>query len=928
LVWTVHHLITDGWSSAELLSEVFRQYEGVLQGKPAEGKGAEQYGQYVEWLERRERGSWEAYWRKELSGFEGATLVTKSLSPGQRGEGYGERRVQLSGERSEAVRRYAREQRVTVNTLLQGALALLLSRYTSQSDVVMGVTTSGRSGGERAGALGVYINTLPLRVKVEGVREVGEWLRELQERNAEMREHEHAPLFEVQRYAKAVLSEGGGLFDTLLVFENYPVEEALRSSARQLGVLRVESRERTNYPVTFVVVAGERVTVRLWYERSQLGEEDARQLMEHLEQGLLELLKSERLRDVSLLSEGERERLLREWNETRAEYPRERCVHELIEERVSETPDAVAVAFGGEQLSYGELNGRANQLARKLRSDGVGADERVGLFVERSLELMVGVLGILKAGGAYVPLEPEYPAERLKWMLEDSAPRLVLTQKRLLEQVPRVAAAKWCLDEDWAEVSELSAGNVETSTLSQNLAYVIYTSGSTGRPKGVACHHRGLVNRIWWMQRAYDIGAADGVAHKTPLGFDVSVWELFWPLAVGSRLTVMAPGAHRDPRQLAESVEREGVTVMHFVPSMLEGFVRAGELSRARTLKTLICSGEALGYGLAKEASEEGTARVHNLYGPTESSIDVTSWCFEEEGNRSVPIGHAISNVQLHVLDGELGPVPLGVVGELYIGGEGLARGYINREDLTSERFVPNPCGGWGERLYRTGDLGRRRADGALEYVGRADQQVKIRGYRIELGEIEARLLEHGGVSEAVVQVRGAAAEERRLVAYVVAKERGSEEQSLVASVREHAAATLPGYMVPAQWLVLDELPLTSNGKVDRNALPELDGAVLQRQYEAPQTAFERRLAEIWQEVLRVERVGRRDNFFELGGDSILALQVASRARETGVRIGPQDIFRTPSLAGLATAVESALVPPQAELQSLWMDLNDLTGAK
>ncbi|WP_315807411.1 MULTISPECIES: amino acid adenylation domain-containing protein, partial [unclassified Bradyrhizobium] len=566
---------------------------------------------------------------------------------------------------------------------------------------------------------------------------------------------------------------------------------------------------------------------------------------------------------LPLLSDAEQQQVVSAFNATAAGTP-QGLLHEPFAIQAARTPDRIALRFADATLSYGELDRRANQLAHHLQGLGVGPDVVVGVLAERSLEMVVALFGILKAGGAYLPLDPSYPAERLAYMMDDAMAPVLLTQANLVERLAAGAASVVRLDADWPEIARHPDTAPSTSCTPANLAYVIYTSGSTGRPKGVMNAHRGIVNRLAWMQAAYQLTPDDRVLQKTPFGFDVSVWEFFWPLAHGAELVIARPGGHQDPAYLAELIEQARVSIVHFVPSMLQAFLEAADLKRCGSLRATICSGEALAVETQNRFLDLlPSCRLHNLYGPTEAAVDVSAWaCRLEPAATQVPIGRPISNIQLYVLDHRLNPVPIGVAGELHIGGIGVARGYLRRPGLTAERFVPNPFTP-GERLYRTGDLARWRSDGALDYLGRIDHQVKIRGFRIELGEIEAALSAHAEVEQAAVVVREDSGE-RRLVGYVTTRDDARCEAD---ALRRHLQATLPDHMVPSAIVRLDRLPLSPNGKLDRNALPAVEwqgrGEII-----APRNATEAALAAIWREVLKLERVSVTDNFFELGGDS------------------------------------------------------------
>ncbi|HEU5131014.1 MAG TPA: amino acid adenylation domain-containing protein, partial [Pyrinomonadaceae bacterium] len=601
----------------------------------------------------------------------------------------------------------------------------------------------------------------------------------------------------------------------------------------------------------------ERLTLQLRYDRCAFDERTIENLLDHFENVVAEIVANpeQRVGELSLLSYRERQQLIVDWNDTAVEYDHG-YLPELITAQSEHSADAVAVVCGDEQFSYAELNERANQLGQYLRSLGVGPEVCVGLCVERSLEMMVGVLGILKAGGAYVPLEPTYPQERLQFMVADAGVALVLTQEKFRSQLAGCEVTVISLDAQWPEIAVHSRGNFASGVHGENLAYVIYTSGSTGQPKGAMNRHAGLSNRLQWMQQAYGLTGADHVMQKTPYTFDVSVWELLWPLQMGARLVLAAPEGHRDRDYLLREIERQAITLLHFVPSMLKVFVEGAEVSeRCRSVRCIVSSGEALSAELLRDVQERLSARLENLYGPTEAAIDVTVWSCEARADGKVPIGRPISNTELYVLDGAQKLVPVGVKGELYLGGANLARGYLGRAALTAEKFVPHPYK-TGARLYRTGDVVRYLADGNVEYLGRADAQVKIRGFRIELGEVEAVLSEHAGIKQAVVVTRATENKEQRLVAYVVPQNgSGSREW------RAYLQQRLPEYMVPSVFVSLPELPLTTSGKVNRRALPEPEWTRT-RGFVPPTTEAERVLCAIWNELLGVKEVGVEDNFF------------------------------------------------------------------
>ncbi|MEG3079904.1 amino acid adenylation domain-containing protein [Halomonas sp. 5021] len=891
-IWTRHHLLLDGWSTSQLMGEVLRCYVG--ESLPSvEGR----YRDYIEWLQRRDADASEAYWRAQLQHLDAPThLVSAMPSPHEVQAGHKDISLSLDSTTTQRLENFAKAAHVTLNTLMQGAWSLLVARYTGQDSLCFGATVAGRPAELPAAEqlIGPFINTLPLIVSLNPSLRVDEWLRQLQEQNLASREHEHTPLYDIQLWA----GQGGqSLFDSLLVFENYPVDAALdQNLPGELVFGEVANREQTNYPVTLAVFQKETLELCFSYSRSQLDDSVAMMLIQHLVRALEQLSESatQRVGEIDWLSDEERQQI-EAWSVNGDRYTKTDPVHRLIEHRVEITPEATAVVFEDQSLNYAKLNDRANQLAHYLIGLGVKPETRVGISVERSIEMVVGLLGILKAGGAYVPLDPDYPSDRLAYMVEDSGIELLLTQQHLRESLP-VAENLNVIELDQLDVTHHASTNPSVALHGEHLAYVIYTSGSTGRPKGAANRHHALTNRLQWMQEAYDLTADDAVLQKTPFSFDVSVWEFFWPLMQGARLVMAPPGAHREPAQLVELIRTHKITTLHFVPSMLQAFLAHGEVEACTSLTRLVCSGEALPAALQNQVfTRLPHTALYNLYGPTEAAIDVTHWTCQDDGRNQVAIGKPIAGIRTYVLDGDLNLAPPGVAGELYLGGVGLSRGYLHRPDLTAERFVADPFA-QGECLYRTGDLVRWRDDGQLEYLGRLDHQVKIRGLRIELGEIEAELLVQPEVREAVVVAQDTPSGSR-LVAYVV-PQADSELDSAV--LREALGQQLPDYMVPGVVVALDALPLNANGKVDRKALPEPDLAS-GSQYEPPQGEVEEALAQIWSEVLSVGLVGRHDNFFELGGHSLLAMQMLARMRAAGLQsLALRDLFKTPVLCELA----------------------------
>jgi amino acid adenylation domain-containing protein len=643
-----------------------------------------------------------------------------------------------------------------------------------------------------------------------------------------------------------------------------------------------------------------------------------------------------------ILDDAERNRILYDWNQTEAGFPVDKCIHQIFEELVVRTPDAPAVLFKVESISYSDLNRRSNQLAHYLRSLGVGPDTRVAVCSDRSVEMVVSLLAVIKAGGAYVPLDPTYPPERLTYMLEDSAPVALLIQDHLTQlfagkgyngKIVNLTAK----DAAWSSQPVTDLVGADIGLCAENLAYVIYTSGSTGKPKGVMIEHRSLVNRLIWMQNTYRLTSGDSVLQKTPFSFDVSVWEFFWPLITGARLVMAKPEGHKDPNYLVDAISRYKITTLHFVPSMLQVFVDHADVSKCSSLVRVIASGEALPAALVRKFQERFPhVALHNLYGPTETTIDVTAWtCGHDPTLTNIPIGRPISNTRAYILDEDGEPVAVGAEGELYVGGVGVARGYLNRPELTQERFLPDPFSTReGDRMYRTGDLCRWRPDGAIEYLGRNDFQVKLRGFRIELGEIEARLAAHTGIQQAAVIASEDVSGDKRLVAYVVpAKGVQLRDRDL----RDWLGRKLPDYMVPSSFVQLDRVPTTVNGKLDRAALPApyadnllpreaanamaapiktaasrngqsaaIGKAHRENAYVPPSDTLEVELIEIWEQILSVTHIGIQDDFFQLGGHSLLAARMFAQVEEKLQKKLPfATLFRGATIEKLAEVIRA-----------------------
>ncbi|WP_437742531.1 amino acid adenylation domain-containing protein [Sorangium sp. So ce1504] len=910
---TCHHLIADGWSMNVLLRELSLLYGAFAAGRPpALAPLALQQADHALWQRQNEQAAARerelSYWRDRLKGpVPPLELPTDRPRPAVQTYAGAREELALPPELVARLSALGRRTGATLFTIVAAGLFSLLHRYTGQSDVCIGTPVTARPRAALEGVVGCLLNTLALRVDLSGNPSVTELLARVRAAVLEGQAHQEVPF---ERVLEALSLERNlshtPLFNVMIAMDPAP-EQAPEIPGLSIGAQRVDTGTAQFDLALNLVPDGQGARGAWEYNTDLFDGATVARMTRHL-LALIEGFVATpeiRLADLPMMDAAERRQVLVGWNATERATPDERRVHELFEAQVERAPDAAAVIFDEERLSYRELNERANQVAHALRKRGVGPDVLVAIAAERSVELVVGLLGILKAGGAYVPIDPEYPADRIAFMLEDAGAPVLLSQRSVASRLPAHGAQVLCLDADRAEIDREPTGNLATPLSPDNLAYTIYTSGSTGRPKGAGNSHRGLLNRLQWMQERYGLTRDDRVLQKTPFSFDVSVWEFFWPLMIGAGLVVARPGDHRDGERLVELITRNDVTTLHFVPPMLQAFLEAPGAASCRSLRRIICSGEALPAELARRCFERlEQAELHNLYGPTEASIDVTSWaCERGDTSASVPIGYPIANTQIYLLDRHGQPVPAGVAGELHIGGIGLARGYHRRPALTAERFVPDPFGSApGGRLYRTGDLARHRPDGAIEFLGRLDFQVKIRGLRVELGEIEARLLQHPGVGEAVVLARDEAHGGKRLVAYVAGRDGAALEPE---ALRAWLAEALPAYMVPAPILVLDRMPLSPNGKVDRRALPapeQLDAPA--RAVTPPRTDLERTIAALWREVLSVPQLGIHDNFFDLGGHSLLLAKVHSRLRDTVDRdLRLLVLFQHPTIASLAAAL-------------------------
>ncbi|MEG4292485.1 amino acid adenylation domain-containing protein [Microcoleus sp. C2C3] len=910
LILTMHHIITDGWSMGIFFKELEVLYHTFTKGQPNHlPELTIQYADFAvwqrKWLIKEVQEKQLEYWKQQLADAPPLLeLPTDYPRPPVQTFSGATKKFQIEEHLTSQLLILSQKSGVTLFMTLLAAFGILLHRYSGQDDICIGSPFANRNRQEIDPLIGCFVNTLVLRTQIEENPSFSQFLQQVRSVVWNAHAHQDVPFEQVVEALQPERSLGyNPLFQVMFVLENFSLD-TLELPDISLTPEMLE-RGTSQFDLSLSIWQTQKGLIGSWEYNSDLFEADTIARMTLHFQTLLETIVSDpnqKVGELPLLTESERHQLLVEWNNTQVDYPGDKCLHQLFEQQVERTPDAIALIFENQKLTYQELNQRANKIAHYLKTLDVKPDVLVGICMERSLEMVIGILAIIKAGGAYVPLDPTYPKERLAFMLADAQVSVLLVQPHLVQELPPHQAQVVCINSDYQEFAAYSPENPTSEVTAENLAYVIYTSGSTGKPKGAMNTHKGLCNRLLWMQDTYQLTATEKVLQKTPFSFDVSVWEFFWPLLTGASLIIAQPGGHQDSRYLVQLIAKEKITTLHFVPSMLQVFLEETGINKCSSIKRIICSGEVLSFNLQQRCLEQLNAELHNLYGPTEAAIDVTFWaCQPNRNEKIVPIGRPIANTQIYILEKNLQPVPIGVSGELHIGGVGLARGYWNKRELTQEKFISSPFEA-GKYLYKTGDLARYRSDGNIEYLGRIDHQVKIRGFRIELGEIEASLVSHPDVWESVVVVREDEPGDKRLVAYVVAQ---VEESSTVQQLRHFLKAKLPEYMVPSAFVLLESLPLTPNGKVDRRALPkpDLDRTLLEK-YIVPRTPIEEMLAQIWAQVLKVEQVGIHDNFFELGGHSLLATQVISRLPEAfGISLPLRSLFESPTIAQLSEVI-------------------------
>ncbi|MGL5939583.1 MAG: amino acid adenylation domain-containing protein [Waterburya sp.] len=937
LLFTMHHIVSDGWSTDILVGEVVTLYESLINHQFSTlPELTIQYADYAtwqrQWLQREVLNQQLNFWQQQLADIP-SVLPLPLDKPRPHIQSYRgtKQTFVISAELTNALKNLSQQENCTLFMILLAAFKVLLYRYTAIEDIVVGSPIANRNRTEVEALIGFFVNTLVLRTNLADHPSFLAVLAKVKDCTLSAYANQDIPFDLIIESVKSDRSlSHTPLFQVMFVLQNAP------QSNMELPDLTWESLEieatTTKFDLSLLIEETATELKACWeYSTDLFNPDTISRMCAHFQTLLSGIVANpeQSITQLPLLTAKEQQ-LLGEWNATQADYALDKSIHQLFAEQVVKSPDAVAVVFKDSQITYRELNSQANQLAHYLQQNGVKPEIIVGICCDRSLAMVIALLAVLKAGGAYLPLDPSYPPERLRFMVEDSNLAVLLTQTKLLDLVSNSQAKIVCLDQEKDKITQNSAVNPVNSVTPENLAYVIYTSGSTGKPKGVMIPHRALTNHMLWMQTELPLNSSDKVLQKTPFSFDASVWEFYAPLLVGGTLIVAKPDGHQDPSYLTELIIQEKITILQLVPSLLRVLLEEEKIDNCKSLCRVFCGGEILPWELQQRFYRQFEhCELYNLYGPSEATIDTTYWLCPRQTEPINSIGKPINNVQVYILDADLQPVPIGIPGEIYIGGAGLAQGYINRPELTKAKFIPNPLknpvGAFREtplqnlKLYKTGDKARYLPDGNIEFLRRIDHQVKLRGFRIELGEIETKLEQHPQIKQAVVEVKEDETNRQRLIAYLI----GANNISLTSKeLRSYLQEKLPQYMIPGEFVCLEAFPLTPNGKIDRHVLPipkitsdYPSGTLCLRQLRkrdrelsaTPRNQLESILVNIWQEVLQVDNIGIDDNFFELGGDSIMSLQVIAKAKSADIQLTPKQIFQYQTIADLGTVASRTI---------------------
>lgn len=920
-VWTCHHLLADGWSTAIVLHEVYHCYEARLAGQPSSLPQPRQYRDYIAWLKSQHTEESAPFWEEYLRGFTARTSLRTPRVAQRFNQTPFHRTLESHLPRSQTVslNGTARSLRVTLNTLVLGAWALLMQRYSGEDDVVFGTTVAGRPAElpNVESCVGLFINTLPLRVQLQQQQMLGEWLTDLQQTLLRIRQYEHTPLSKIQEWSD--MAAGEALFETILVFENYPPQDQGGEEQAALQVSQLEFREQSNYPLAILVVPGDRLRLMLVFDPLRYSEESAAGVLSHF-QNLLATLPSQvdrQLSQVSMLSLAERQQLLHDWNDSAATIPAGTSLLDLIASHVKTIPESTALVCGDERYTYAGLWNCSDLLASRLLEAGVSHGMPVAIHLDRSAGLVMAIMAVLKAGGYYLPLDPDYPSERLAYMIKDSGAQVLVCSNKARPAQADMSVTEIFIEEITAVQQDQTPGPPVLPAIdAQQPAYLIYTSGSTGEAKGVTVTHRNLLCSTLARRTYYQQSPAVFLLLSSA-AFDSSVAGIFWTLSSGGTLVLAEQRIEQDIQRLAASISRHGVTHTLCLPSLYAAILDYADTAMLQSLRSVILAGEPFPRSLLQKHRQRMTdVALYNEYGPTEATV----WCCAydtdaHDANVPIPIGRPIANTRIYILDRHQQPVAVGTPGEIHIAGEGVASGYLNKSDATAQKFISLTLDGREERLYKSGDLGRYRDDGSIEFLGRVDRQIKLRGFRIEPAEIESILLMHPAVADAVVLLAAQGAQNSgsatasRLTAFVTAGDPlvGKPGIETDDELRRHLRRHLPEHMIPSSFHLLEAMPLLPNGKTDARALLDLrlqtpDAATSSV---APRNDRERLLADIWCDVLQLESISIHDNFFELGGDSILSIHVASKINQQGFALSPNDLFNFPTIAQLSARISS-----------------------
>lgn len=914
-----HHILIDEWCTSPMFLE-FREYYGeIVNGEPLVLKKVPPYRNYIAWLEGQNKEKTESYWRNYLDGYSEPMALTekKGLATANIHSSVDDVTVQLSNEDTQALTELSKQYYLTPNTFVQGALALLLSQYEGRSDIVYGVTVSGRPSSlpDAENILGLFINALPLRITINDSESILDWLSKLQQKNLEMRQYEYTSLVDIQFWS-SIPRTSGELFQHLLTFENAPIDSSLLNDRDVIDMHPVWNRVHTNYPITFVAIPSDQLNLRITYQTELFNARYIQQMIDCFK-ALLEAMihaPNKRLAEIGLLGSDQQLKILQHWNQTQHQYAKPCDIVASLEAQAIKSPDAIAVSFQGQDLTYLELNHRVNRAAHALVENGVQPETLVALYNDRGIDYMVMMLSVFKAGAAYMPLDPNHPDARIVQVLNESKADFVLTHATGASRMQSLSEQPVVLVLDNLLGNQNTANPVRRH-LATNMAFVIFTSGSTGLPKGAMVEHQGMYNNLITKVPTLGLTEQDVIAQTAAQCFDISVWQHLTALVCGAKVEIISDEIVKEPHLLLSHLAESKVTILEAVPSMIQALLDiADESDKLPELRWLIACGEAFPPDLCRRWMERYPhVNVLNAYGPAECSDDVSYYQvagIPAETETIVPIGKAVHNTQLYLLNHWQQPVPIGVPGEICVAGIQVGRGYLGRPNLTAEKFIPDPFAENGGRLYRTGDVGRYQEDGTIEFLGRVDHQVKIRGVRIEPGEIEEQILAFANIDQAFVMDVEDYSSGKRLVAYIVSKSKDQEDVELITELRHYLSNNLPAVMVPSAFVVLETLPYSSNGKIDRKALPKPDmNKQSDHAFVAARNPAEETLVEIWQEVLSIEKIGVKDNFFELGGHSLLAVQVLSRIRKAfGIEVPLRQLFEAATIEELALLVEEVLI--------------------